>query len=200
MMDVAEDRDSFRVKLEDLNISQPENGIAHTKEEARELAERIGYPVLVRPSFVLGGRDMEVLYDREELSEYLSGSMNHGQKGGLLIDRFLENSIELDVDAVCDDKDVLIGGIMEHVEHAGVHSGDSACVFPPQSTSPELLTKIERNVKEIAKSLSVVGLLNIQLAVKNGNIFLLEANPRSSRTVPFLSKAREYRLQKLPQK
>lgn len=200
MMDVAEDRDSFRVKLEDLNISQPENGIAHTKEEARELAERIGYPVLVRPSYVLGGREMEVLYDREELSEYLASSMREGGEGGLLIDRFLENSTEIDVDAICDDKDVLIGGIMEHVEHAGVHSGDSACVFPPQSTSPELLTRIERNVKEIAKSLNVVGLLNIQLAVKNGNIFLLEANPRSSRTVPFLSKARGIPLAKIAAK
>ena len=189
MMDVAEDREGFRVKLEDLNISQPENGIAHTKAEAKELAESIGYPVLVRPSYVLGGREMEVLYSPGELSRYLDDSMEDGQEGGLLIDRFLENSTEIDVDAVSDGEDVLIGGIMEHVEHAGVHSGDSACVFPPQSVSPKLLTKIERTVKEIAKSLDVVGLLNIQLAVKNGEIFLLEANPRSSRTVPFLSKA-----------
>ena len=200
MMDVAEDREGFRVKLEDLNISQPENGIAHTKAEAKDLAESIGYPVLVRPSYVLGGREMEVLYSREELSRYLNGSMEEGRKGGLLVDRFLENSTEIDVDAVSDGEDVLIGGIMEHVEHAGVHSGDSACVFPPQSTSPELLTRIERTVKEIARSLSVVGLLNIQLAVKNGEIFLLEANPRSSRTVPFLSKATGVPLAKIAAK
>ncbi|MFW6071010.1 MAG: carbamoyl-phosphate synthase large subunit [Candidatus Bipolaricaulota bacterium] len=188
-MDVAEDRDRFSDLLSEIQVSQPENGIARSAEEAIELAEVIGFPVLIRPSYVLGGREMEVIYGRSELSEYLDRSLESGEGGAILIDRFLENSTEIDVDAVSDGKDVLIGGIMEHIEHAGVHSGDSACVFPPQSVSPEILTKIERNVKRIARSLNVVGLLNVQLAVKDGDLYLLEANPRSSRTVPYLSKA-----------
>jgi len=189
MMDVAEDRDRFSNLLTDLEISQPENGIAENPDQAKELAEEIGFPVLVRPSYVLGGREMEIVYSRDELSRYLERSFGGETKGAVLIDRFLEDSVEIDVDAVSDGEDVLIGGIMEHIEHAGVHSGDSACVVPPQSVSHQTITKIERYVKELARSLNVVGLLNIQMAVKDEEIFLLEANPRSSRTVPYLSKA-----------
>ncbi|MEF8916900.1 MAG: carbamoyl-phosphate synthase large subunit [Candidatus Bipolaricaulota bacterium] len=200
MMDVAEDRNRFSNLLSDMDISQPDNGIASTEREARSLAENIGFPVLVRPSYVLGGRKMEIIYSESELSRYLDESFGGGNKGAVLMDKFLENSIEIDVDAVSDGEDVLIGGIMEHIEHAGVHSGDSACVVPPQSVSHQTITKIERYVKELARSLNVIGLLNIQMAVKDGQIFLLEANPRSSRTVPYLSKATGIPLAKIAAK
>ncbi|MFB6290804.1 MAG: carbamoyl-phosphate synthase large subunit [Candidatus Bipolaricaulia bacterium] len=189
MMDVAEDRDRFSNLLTDLDISQPDNGMASSLDQAKSLAEEIGFPVLVRPSYVLGGREMEIVYSESELSRYLGDSFGEGNDDAVLIDRFLENSVEIDVDAVSDGEQVLVGGIMEHIEHAGVHSGDSACVVPPQSVSHQTITKIERYTKELARSLNVVGLLNIQMAVKGDEIFLLEANPRSSRTVPYLSKA-----------
>ncbi len=200
MMDVAEDRDRFSRLLTDLKISQPRNGIAETEEEAQRLAREIGFPVLVRPSYVLGGRKMEVIYSRSELDAYLEASPEGSLEGALLIDKFLENSTELDVDAVSAGDQVLIGGVMEHIEQAGIHSGDSACVVPPQSVTPEILTRVERYVKEIARSLNAVGLLNIQMAVKDGEIYLLEANPRSSRTVPYLSKATGIPLAKLAAK
>jgi len=197
MMDVAEDRDRFRELLNEVNISQPENGVARTIEEADHLADEIGFPVLVRPSYVLGGREMEVIYNRAELQKYMESSLEASSGGAILIDEFLENSTEIDVDAVADGEEVLIGGIMEHIEHAGVHSGDSACVVPPQTVPPKVLTRVERYVKEIARALNVVGLLNIQMAIKDNEIYLLEANPRSSRTVPYLSKATGIPLAKL---
>ncbi len=189
MMDVAEDRDRFSKLLKGLDISQPENGIARNEKQAKSLVGGIGFPVLIRPSYVLGGQEMEIVYGESEFSRYLDEYFDGESKGAILIDEFLENSIEIDVDAVSDGEDVLIGGIMEHIEHAGVHSGDSACVVPPQSVSHQTITKIERNVKELARALNVIGLLNIQIAIKDDEIFLLEANPRSSRTVPYLSKA-----------
>lgn len=200
MMDVAEDRDLFSQLLADMKISQPKNGIAQTVSEAEYLAEEIGFPILVRPSYVLGGREMEVIYNKSELRGYMRNSREESSQGAILIDEFLENSTEIDVDVVSDGEDVLIGGIMEHIEQAGVHSGDSACVVPPQSVTPKVLTRIERYVREIARSLEVVGLLNIQMAIKAGKIYLLEANPRSSRTVPYLSKATGIPLAKLAAK
>jgi len=200
MMDVAEDRDRFSQLLAELKISQPKNGMARDVQEAVNLAEEIGFPVLVRPSYVLGGREMEVIYNRSELRSYMQNVGEESPKPAILIDEFLENSTEIDVDAVSDGEDVLIGGIMEHIEQAGVHSGDSACVVPPQSVTPRILTRIERYVREIARSLQVVGLINIQMAIRAGEIYLLEANPRSSRTVPYLSKATGIPLAKLAAK
>jgi carbamoyl-phosphate synthase large subunit len=188
-MDLAEDRDRFNALMDDLGIAQPEGGAAHSKEEAMELAHDIGYPVLVRPSYVLGGRAMEVVYDDEELERYIEEAVRVSPDKPILVDDFLEDAIELDVDAVADGEDVLIGGIMEHVETAGVHSGDSACMIPPRSLDDETMARVREVTEEIAEALETVGLLNVQLAVRDGEVYVLEANPRSSRTVPFISKA-----------
>jgi carbamoyl-phosphate synthase large subunit len=188
-MDIAEDRDRFSVLLDDLAIPAPPNSSAYSEGEAREMAERIGYPVLVRPSYVLGGRAMEIVHDSAELETYMKEAVRVSRKHPVLIDSFLQKAIELDVDAVCDGKDVLIGGIMEHIEEAGVHSGDSACVIPTQSLSDDLIATVEEYTRRISLGLGVVGLVNIQYAVKDGTVFVLEANPRASRTVPFVSKA-----------
>jgi carbamoyl-phosphate synthase large subunit len=199
-MDLAEDRDRFNELMDDLGIAQPEGGSATSKEGALELAHDIGYPVLVRPSYVLGGRAMEVVYDDEELEEYIEEAVRVSPDKPILIDDFLEDAVELDVDAVADGEDVLIGGIMEHVETAGVHSGDSACMIPPRSLGRDVNRRVREVAEDIADALDTVGLLNVQLAVKDGEVYVLEANPRSSRTVPFISKATGVPIAKLAAK
>ena len=188
-MDVAEDRERFNLMMKKLGILQPEAGYAASGKEAVEIAEKIGYPVLVRPSYVLGGRAMEVVYSQEELEKYIKEAVRVSQDHPILIDSFLEGAREIDVDAVCDSKDVFIGAIMEHVEEAGIHSGDSACVLPSQTLPEETLEIVRDYTKKIALALNVKGMINIQMAEQNGKVFVLEANPRSSRTVPFVSKA-----------
>jgi carbamoyl-phosphate synthase large subunit len=194
-MDLAEDRDRFNRLMTEHGIAQPEGGSATSEAEALDLAREIGYPVLVRPSYVLGGRAMEVVHDDEDLREYVEEAVRVSPDKPILVDEFLEDAIELDVDAVADGEDVLLGGIMEHVESAGVHSGDSACVIPPRSLDAETTRRVREVVEEIADELDTVGLLNVQLAVVETDddgadeVYVLEANPRSSRTVPFVSKA-----------
>jgi carbamoyl-phosphate synthase large subunit len=188
-MDLAEDRDRFNALMDELGIAQPEGGSATSKQEALDLAHEIGYPVLVRPSYVLGGRAMEVVYSDDELEEYIAEAARVSPNRPILVDEFLEDAVELDVDAVSDGEDVLIGGIMEHVESAGVHSGDSACLIPPRSLGRDVNRRVREVTEEIARALETVGLLNVQLAVRNEEVYVLEANPRSSRTVPFVSKA-----------
>jgi len=188
-MDIAEDRDRFSELLRDLDIPSPPNSSATSLEEARAKAAAIGYPVLVRPSYVLGGRAMEIVHDEIELESYMKEAVRVSRNHPVLIDSFLQNAIELDVDAVCDGEDVLIGGIMEHIEEAGVHSGDSACVIPTQSLSRGIIERVRDYTRKIALGLGVIGLVNIQLAVKDDVVYVLEANPRASRTVPFVSKA-----------
>ena len=185
----AEDRERFQGLLKKLNIRQPENGIATNEEEAIRVAGEIGYPAVVRPSFVLGGRAMEIVYDQADLDFYMRSAIKVSPGKPVLIDRFLEHAIEVDVDAISDGQDTIIGGIMEHIEEAGVHSGDSACVLPPVSLEPDILEQIKEHTGALAQELKVVGLMNIQYAVKNGIIYVLEVNPRASRTIPFVSKA-----------
>ncbi|WP_292656424.1 carbamoyl-phosphate synthase large subunit, partial [Nitratifractor sp.] len=189
VIDLAEDREKFSAFIEKLGLKQPENGTAFAKEEAIAIANRIGYPVLVRPSFVLGGRAMRTVYNDEELREYMDEAVQVSNDSPVLIDKFLDNAVELDVDAICDGKEVYIGAVMQHIEEAGIHSGDSACSLPPVSVDPELLAQVKRQTMEIALGLGVVGLLNIQYAIHRGEIYLIEVNPRASRTVPFVSKA-----------
>ncbi len=199
-MDLAEDRNRFNELMDDLGIAQPEGGTATSEAEALELAADIGYPVLVRPSYVLGGRAMDVVYDDEELKEYIEEAVRVSPDKPILVDEFLADGVELDVDAVSDGEDVLIGGVMEHVEAAGVHSGDSACMIPPRSLDDETLARVRKVTEDIATALDTVGLLNVQLAVKDGEVYVLEANPRSSRTVPFVSKATGVPIAKLAAK
>jgi len=189
MIDIAEDRGRFQELVKRLKLKQPESGIAFSYEEAREVAHGLGYPVLVRPSYVLGGRAMEIVYSDEELKSYMRDAVRVSPEHPILIDKFLKDAKELDVDALSDGKDVYIGGIMEHIEEAGVHSGDSACSIPPFSLDNEIIREIERQTELIARELNVIGLLNIQFAIKDGEIYILEVNPRASRTVPFVSKA-----------
>lgn len=199
-IDRAEDRERFTRVLKKLGIPQAPYGTAFSFEEAKEIASKIGYPVLVRPSYVLGGRAMDIVYDEASLQRYISEAVKVSGEHPILIDKFLDNAIEIDVDAVADGKDVFIGGIMEHIEHAGVHSGDSACVLPPQTLSRRTIETIKDYTRKIARELNVIGLLNIQLAVKNGKVYVLEVNPRASRTVPFVSKAIGIPLAKLATK
>ena len=199
-MDVAEDRDRFSELLRDLDIPSPPNSSAYSIEEARTKAAAIGYPVLVRPSYVLGGRAMEIVHDEIELEGYMKEAVRVSRHHPVLIDSFLQNAIELDIDAVCDGEEVLIGGIMEHIEEAGVHSGDSACVIPTQSLSLAVLATVREYTTRIAVGLGVVGLVNLQMAVKDDTVFILEANPRASRTVPFVSKATGIPLAKIAAK
>jgi carbamoyl-phosphate synthase large subunit len=188
-IDRVEDRERFTEVLNLLEIPQAEYGIAYSFEDARLVAERIGFPVLVRPSYVLGGRAMEIVYDDTELKKYMKEAVKISPEHPILVDKFLEDAIEIDVDALSDGEDVFIGGIMEHIEEAGVHSGDSACVIPPQSISTDVLNIMKEYTTKLALELNVVGLMNIQYAVKNEKVYILEANPRASRTVPFVSKA-----------
>ncbi len=199
-IDRAEDRERFQGLLKKLDILQPENGIATNRDEAIRVADKIGYPVLVRPSFVLGGRAMEIVYDQIDLEYYIKNAVEVSPGKPVLIDRFLEDATEIDVDAISDGRDTIIGGIMEHIEEAGIHSGDSACVLPPISLKQETQEKIKAYTKAIAKELKVVGLMNIQYAVKNGKVYVLEVNPRASRTIPFVSKATGIPLAKLATK
>ncbi|MFY1110436.1 MAG: carbamoyl-phosphate synthase large subunit [Methanosarcinaceae archaeon] len=188
-MDLAEDREKFHQMMEELGIEQPDGGYATSEAEAIEVAKSIGFPVLVRPSYVLGGRAMEIVYDETDLERYMKEAVRVSPEHPILIDDFLEGACEIDVDAVCDKQEVLIGAIMEHIEEAGVHSGDSACVIPPQSLSEETLETVREYTRKIGLALKVKGLINIQMAEKDGKVFVLEANPRSSRTIPFVSKA-----------
>ncbi|HTS62777.1 MAG TPA: carbamoyl-phosphate synthase large subunit [Candidatus Acidoferrales bacterium] len=188
-IDLAEDRKLFGRLLEELQIPCPANGTATSVEEACSVAARIGYPVLVRPSYVLGGRAMVIAYDEDMIRQYMREAVTFSQERPVLVDRFLEDATEVDVDALGDGTDVLIAGIMEHIEEAGVHSGDSSCVLPPQSLSEQTLRTIEDYTVRLAKALNVIGLMNVQYAIQNGNVYVLEVNPRASRTVPYVSKA-----------
>ncbi len=188
-IDLAEDRERFQRLLEDLKLRQPANGTARNADEARAAANRIGYPVVIRPSYVLGGRAMRIVYDEAGVSEYIRSAMKATGDNPLLIDSYLSNAIEVDVDALSDGKDVYIAGIMEHIEEAGIHSGDSACALPPHTLPKEIVDDIRRQTKALALALKVVGLMNVQYAVQNGVVYILEVNPRASRTVPFVAKA-----------
>jgi carbamoyl-phosphate synthase large subunit len=188
-IDLAEDRERFEAVLRRLKINQPPNGTANSYEEALEVARKIGFPVLVRPSYVLGGRAMEIVYSEDMLESYIAKAVKASPDHPILIDKFLEGAIEVDVDALCDGDDVLVGGIMEHIEEAGIHSGDSACVIPPYTLSDEIISQIKEYTVLMAKELKVRGLLNIQYAVQGEMVYVLEVNPRASRTVPFVSKS-----------
>jgi len=188
-IDLAEDRKLFGRLLDDLGIPSPENGTATSAEQACTIARSIGFPVLVRPSYVLGGRAMVIAYDEEMVRQYMREAVNYSQDRPVLIDRFLEDATEVDVDALCDGTDVLIAGIMEHIEEAGVHSGDSSCVLPPNGLSDQVLSTIRDYTTRLAKALNVIGLMNVQYAIQNGKVYVLEVNPRASRTVPYVSKA-----------
>ncbi|MCH9047852.1 MAG: carbamoyl-phosphate synthase large subunit [Proteobacteria bacterium] len=188
-IDLAEDRERFQKLLIELDLKQPPNRTARETEQAVKLAEEIGYPLVVRPSYVLGGRAMEIVYNENDLRTYMSTAVSVSNESPVLLDRFLNNAIEVDVDAICDGEEVLIGGIMEHIEQAGVHSGDSACSLPPHSLSEEIQAQLEQQVRSMAKGLNVIGLMNTQFAIQGDDIYVLEVNPRASRTVPFVSKA-----------
>ncbi len=195
-IDLAEDREKFGELLDRLEIPRPEYGIAPTLEETVQVAEQVGYPVLVRPSYVLGGRAMEIVYHRQGLEEYLRRNADVSWEHPVLIDAFLEDAYEFDVDALCDGREVLLGGIMQHIEEAGIHSGDSACVLPPYFMPTDALEKIRTYTRTLALELNVKGLMNVQYAMKAGVVYVLEVNPRASRTVPFVSKARNIPLAK----
>ncbi len=188
-IDRAEDRERFAALIEKVRLRQPENGVARSADEAFGVAHRIGYPVMVRPSYVLGGRAMEVVYDDADLGTYLSEAVQASNERPVLVDRFLRDASEVDVDVVSDGVDVVVGGVMEHIEEAGIHSGDSACALPPYSLPPALVAEIERQSIALARELDVKGLMNVQFAIQGGEVYVLEVNPRASRTVPFVGKA-----------
>jgi carbamoyl-phosphate synthase large subunit len=192
-IDAAEDRGRFAVLVEKLGLKQPPSGIAMDLQQALHVVRRIGFPALVRPSFVLGGRAMEIVYDEAALSRYMGRAMDVSPGKPILIDKFLESAIEVDVDCLCDGTKTLIGGVMQHIEEAGIHSGDSACVIPPHSLPPAVIEEIKRQTRELARELNVKGLMNVQFAVPMAGgepvVYVLEVNPRASRTVPFVSKA-----------
>jgi len=188
-IDVAEDRERFQLLLHRLGLLQPENGIARSAREAEEITDRIGFPVVIRPSYVLGGRAMEIVYDRTGLHRYMREAVRVSGDNPVLIDRYLNDAIEVDVDCICDGETVYVAGVMEHIEEAGIHSGDSACSLPPYSLSPSMITELKAETEAMAKALGVVGLMNVQYAIKDDTIYVLEVNPRASRTVPFVAKA-----------
>ncbi len=188
-IDVAEDRERFQALVKKLGLKQPANATARTEDQAVQLARQVGFPLVVRPSYVLGGRAMEVVFNEEDLRAYMTHAVQVSNDSPVLLDRFLDVAIEVDVDAVCDGEDVLIGGIMEHIEQAGVHSGDSGCSLPPNSLSRETQAELREQTRKLARALNVVGLMNVQFAIQSGVIYVLEVNPRASRTVPFVSKA-----------
>jgi carbamoyl-phosphate synthase large subunit len=189
MIDCAEDRERFQKMLNDLGLKQPPNRTARNPEAALVLAQEIGYPLVVRPSYVLGGRAMEIVHEQRDLERYMREAVKVSNDSPVLLDRFLNDAIEVDVDAISDGAEVLIGGIMEHIEQAGVHSGDSACSLPPFGLSKALQDELRRQTVAMAKALQVVGLMNVQFAIQNDVVFVLEVNPRASRTVPYVSKA-----------
>ncbi len=188
-IDLAEDRERFQKMVQELNLLQPPNQIAFNVESSAELAEQVGFPLVVRPSYVLGGRAMEIVYDQEDLARYMGAAVKVTRDSPVLLDRFLDEAVEVDVDAICDGEQVLIGGLMEHIEQAGVHSGDSACSLPPYTLSAEIQQRLCDQVGAMARALKVVGLMNTQFAIKGDEVYILEVNPRASRTVPFVSKA-----------
>jgi carbamoyl-phosphate synthase large subunit len=188
-IDVAEDRERFQQLLQGLGLRQPENGTARSAEEAEAITERIGYPVVIRPSYVLGGRAMEIVHDRNGLHRYMREAVRVSGDNPVLIDRYLNDAIEVDVDCIADGETVYVAGVMEHIEEAGIHSGDSACALPPYTLSPATVTELKAETEAMAKALGVVGLMNVQYAIKDDEIFVLEVNPRASRTVPFVAKA-----------
>ncbi|HYR67183.1 MAG TPA: carbamoyl-phosphate synthase large subunit, partial [Reyranella sp.] len=189
-IDLAEDRERFQKLIHKLGLSQPDNGTATSQDKAIAVADRIGYPVVIRPSYVLGGRAMQIVYDRDGLERYMRDAVKVSGANPVLIDCYLRDAIEVDVDALADkDQNVFVAGIMEHIEEAGIHSGDSACSLPPYSLPPKILAEIERQTEAMARALKVVGLMNVQYAVKDGEVYVLEVNPRASRTVPFVAKA-----------
>ena len=188
-IDVAEDRERFQALVKKLGLKQPANATARDEEQAVRLAREVGFPLVVRPSYVLGGRAMEVVFTEEDLRTYMTHAVKVSNDSPVLLDRFLDVAIEVDVDAVCDGEDVMIGGIMEHIEQAGVHSGDSSCSLPPTSLSREIQAELREQTRKLARALNVIGLMNIQFAIQAGVIYVLEVNPRASRTVPFVSKA-----------
>jgi carbamoyl-phosphate synthase large subunit len=188
-IDIAEDRERFAVLLQKLGIRQPENGMARSADQAEAIADRIGYPIIIRPSYVLGGRAMEIVYDRGGLSRYMREVVRISADNPVLIDRYLNEASEVDVDCICDGETVYVAGVMEHIEEAGIHSGDSACSIPPYSLSPAIVAELRAETEAMAKALNVVGLMNVQYAIQNDLIYVLEVNPRASRTVPFVAKA-----------
>ena len=199
-IDLAEDRERFKKIAEELNLLQPANGIAFSEKEAFQIIVKIGFPAVIRPSYVLGGRAMEIVHNKEELKKYFKQAVIISGDSPVLIDSYLKDSIEVDVDAISDGKNILIAGIMEHIEEAGIHSGDSTCTLPPYSLSNKIIENIKKQTVKLAKALNVKGLLNIQFAIQNNNIFLLEVNPRSSRTVPFVAKATGNQIVKIASK
>jgi carbamoyl-phosphate synthase large subunit len=188
-IDIAEDRERFAELLQKLGLRQPENGIARSAEQAEAIAERIGYPIIIRPSYVLGGRAMEIVYDKGGLARYMREVVRASAENPVLIDRYLNEASEVDVDCICDGETVYVAGVMEHIEEAGIHSGDSACSIPPYSLSPAIVAELRAETEAMAKALNVVGLMNVQYAIQNDLIYVLEVNPRASRTVPFVAKA-----------
>jgi carbamoyl-phosphate synthase large subunit len=187
-IDLAEDRDRFKALIDQLGLRQPQSGIARSAAEAKTIAAGLGFPLMIRPSYVLGGRAMEIVHDEAQLARYISEAVVVSGKSPVLLDRYLRDAIEVDVDAIADGKEVFICGVMEHIEEAGVHSGDSACSLPPHSLKAETIAEMERQTIELAKALGVVGLMNVQFAIQNDEIYILEVNPRASRTVPFVAK------------
>ena len=196
-IDLAEDRERFQKLVDKLGLKQPPNRTARSQEEAVQSANEIGYPLVVRPSYVLGGRAMEIVFNDDDLRRYMREAVSVSNESPVLLDRFLDDAIEMDVDAVCDGKDVVIGGLMQHIEQAGVHSGDSACSIPPYDLSEALQNEIRQQVRLLADALGVVGLMNTQFAIKGNEIYILEVNPRASRTAPFVSKATGHPLAKI---
>jgi len=188
-IDLAEDRERFKALLNELGLRQPPNEIAHSEDEAMAALDKLGFPLVLRPSYVLGGRAMEIVRDREGLQRYLREAVVVSGKTPLLVDRYLDNADEVDVDVICDGEDVFVAGVMEHIEEAGVHSGDSACSLPPFSLSPAMIAELEAEAIAMAKAIGVRGLMNVQFAVRDGDIYVLEVNPRASRTIPFVAKA-----------
>jgi carbamoyl-phosphate synthase large subunit len=188
-IDIAEDRERFQVLLHKLGLRQPENGIARSTEEAERITERIGFPVVIRPSYVLGGRAMEIVHDRTQLARYMREAVRVSGDNPVLIDRYLNDAIEVDVDCIADGEQVFVAGVMEHIEEAGIHSGDSACSLPPYSLSPAIVEELKAETVAMARALGVIGLMNVQYAIKDETIYVLEVNPRASRTVPFVAKA-----------